>query len=66
MTGLRRWWQRWRRPETSPDALAALDEVRGRDAEVRRLGEELRGVQDRNHFSNMVHRALERGADGGT
>lgn len=61
MTG---WWRRRRARRASlcdhTEALAVLDRLRARDAEIARIGRELRAAQDRNHFSEMVAQALAR------
>lgn len=59
MAWLRRWW--WRRHiDTTAEAKAHLARVEARDHEVAVLGEQLREVQRKNHFSPMVAAAITR------
>lgn len=60
-------WPPWRRrvADTSGEARAQLRRLEQRDAEVERLGWELREHQSRNHFSVMVNQAIARGAHEG-
>lgn len=58
---MRLWW--WRKPrERSREAEAQLARLMEREPEVKDLGRELREVQRRNHFSEMVNTAMARTA----
>jgi hypothetical protein len=52
----------WRKtPKKSDEAQRHLERVMEREPEVKNLGHELRAVQRRNHFSDMVNAAIVRG-----
>lgn len=57
-----------RTDDTTAEAHGEMRKLEGRDAEVHRLGHELREAQRRNHFSEMVNEAIGRNAvrPGGT
>ncbi len=52
----------WRRrcADTTDEGREALAHVDRRDADITRLGEHLRDVEARNHFSAMVRQAIAR------
>lgn len=57
------WRWPWRRAEdTSDEAKACLAQLEANEAEVKRLGAELRQVQRHNNFSGMVDAAISRRA----
>ena len=53
-------------PDTTAEARAHLARLDERDQQVQQLGRQLREARDRNHFSEMVGRAITRAQEGGT